>query len=186
MHEHLIRSAAKHCTKSDVVLDIGANVGSHSVALSKMLPHNTIMAFEPQQHICELLRNNLDSNTSTNVEMFCHALSNMEGESCFPAYDPFVDKINQGGQSLHANHDGERVKLRRLDDVLDKEGVTRVCMIKIDVEGHENAVFSGADVMLQRDKPVIYFEDGYGTDTHAYLKERGYCISNLDKYGGVN
>lgn len=188
MHKPLKNSISRHCNPGDVILDIGANMGSHSVALSKMAPENTIYSFEPQSHVCNLLANNVEANKAENVKIFCHALSAQEGESKFPKYDYTVDKVNQGGQWLNENNDGETVQLRVLDSVLKEHGSPRVCMIKMDVEGHENNVLDGARQMLSRDKPVMYFED-FKTHpesqitkelrTQDYLKGMGYCTVNL-------
>ena len=185
MHEKFKETSAVHCKEGDVVLDIGANMGSHSVALSKLLPNMKIMAFEPQRHVCTLLKNNVKLNGANNVDIYCHALSDHEGTSRFKKYDPATDKRNQGAQQINANFDGEEVKLRQLDTILEEHGNPRVCMVKIDVEGHERNVLNGARKMMARDKPPIYFED-WGQETCNYLRNLNYEITDLKDAGGRN
>jgi hypothetical protein len=84
------------------------------------------------------------------------------------------------------------VKVDTLDNILGKESVGKVSLIKIDVEGAEYFVLKGAENCIKRDKPVIVFEHGMGgsdcygnkpEDVFELLHDRcGLRISLLSDY----
>lgn len=179
MHPHMKNAIQNNCRDGEHILDIGANIGSHTVAFSKMGPNQFISAFEPQKHIFDTLDFNVSNNALSNVKTYGCALSDAPGQLQFPKYN--VDEINnQGGMSLSSENEGETVDLKVLDTVMNDENVSRVCVVKIDVEGHEKRVFKGADKILTVDKPVIFLEDHTGENVE-FLRNKGYCVSKFNE-----
>jgi FkbM family methyltransferase len=169
------RPGPSRADSGEVVLDIGANIGTHTVALAKM--GWRVIAFEPQRQVYELLHANILVNGCTRVNAFHMGLSN-EGGSLRMARYSLAQGANMGGVPLGKEHTGELVTVQKLDDVLAALGGPRVRLIKIDVEGHERQVFEGGAATLRRDRPIIYFEDHTG-ENQRWLRAFGYSIERF-------
>lgn len=140
------------------ILDIGANIGTHSLMFSETGP---VHAFEPVFH--EIVKLNIESNDlKHSVKIYPIALSDTEKTSniYIPQKTP-QGAINYGGTSMHPNeltkHDTEnpiKCTCHPLDNVYD--GTPSV--IKMDVENHELYVLKGAINTIKKHKPVIYAE----------------------------
>ena len=55
-----ITALINHLKEDDVAIDVGANKGSYLWALSKAVPRGKVIAFEPQQKLCDYLRKDKD------------------------------------------------------------------------------------------------------------------------------
>ena len=145
-----------------VFLDIGAHIGSHSVIYSKLCPNSRILAFEPQSTIFNILNHNIQQNNIKNCSSYNNAIghTNMDTTMSKYLYDGYnceieynTNKIfNYGGIGLGKN--GEYVKMITIDS-LDLE---RCDYIKIDVEGAEILVLTGALNTINKYHPIIFFE----------------------------
>ena len=138
------------------IIDIGANIGNHSLFFAKFLKNDRVHAFEPHQSNFELLQKNL---AGQKCQLYNLALSNFEGE--LPLYNSQIE--NYGGFSLHSYSNGTSFKV--LDSIpvrtLDSFNLNNITMIKIDVENHENEVLEGAKDTISRNKPIIFVENLY-------------------------
>ncbi len=140
----------------DVVFDIGAHIGWHSLILDRVLPPGArVYAFEPDPENFDLLRENLRRNDADRVVPVHSALSDEEGAAWLHRYPA----KNLGKHSLLPLHGGERVKVSTttLDAFWRDEGLDgRVPrLIKLDVEGFEHQVLRGAEGALERTDMVI-------------------------------
>ncbi len=144
------------CKQNAVVIEVGANIGTHTMALAKLVGANgRIYAFEPQRIIFQTLCANMALNSITNVEAFQVAVSNEEGSLLIPEFN--YDKENNfGGIELDKFQHGRKVPKVKLDDFLELE---RLDFMKIDVEGMEQSVIEGAALMIERFKPILYVEN---------------------------
>ena len=141
----------------DVGLDIGANVGIHTLTMAKLASKGRVLAFEPHPQTVERLRANLALNGVSNAEVVQAALLDREGTVSLFDRD---DNSNRAMASLH-DYDGwssMSVQGTTLDKALQDRGVDKVAVVKIDVEGFEPAVLAGAQAMLGRDRPALIFE----------------------------
>jgi FkbM family methyltransferase len=125
----------------DVVMDIGANFGLHSLYLSRAVgPNGKVLAFEPDPDNFALLCANLEANGCANVLPFQYALGEKSGD-----VELFQTEDNRGNLSLaDLGRTGRAVTvpMRRADEVL--RGLRlRPDVAKIDVEGAEPLVMSG-------------------------------------------
>ena len=128
----------------------------------------------PELHM--LLSANAVANNLARVRTLNCAVSDKEGTIDFPA-PPLSEKRNFGATGLGLSTETTaRVLLTTLD---------RLCAphpagtIKIDVEGHEPYVLAGAEKMILRDRPAIFFEAKAGpvtTANAAWFLERGYAL----------
>lgn len=138
------------------IIDVGANIGNHSLFFAKYINCNKIFAFEPFVKNIELFKNNL-SNYADKCILFEQALSDKDCK--MNLYN--TEQNNFGGFSLHKQDVSFEV-VTELDVVkLDNYNFTDVTLIKIDVENHENEVLMGSKKTILNNKPIIVLENSY-------------------------
>ncbi len=154
------------------ILDVGAHIGYHALSFAALYPRRRVFAFEPNPANCERLQHNLDLNASpaARVRLFPVALSDHDGRTGFNASTNVDDQTSSGGylQGIAPPLDdsvyqrsgfvGSTVAVRRLDGVVLEHGWGPVALIKIDVEGAEQLVLTGALELLRRDRPLLFIE----------------------------
>ena len=138
--------------ETKIAIDIGANMGVYSFLLAKKF--NRVLAFEPNVDASAKLR--AYTALCPKITLYDLGLSNRTGKEILnvPLYKGLP---NTGLGSMTNTFDsGESrvVNLCKLDDLqLDNVG-----FIKIDVEGHENDVLSGAELTIKRNMPILFIE----------------------------
>jgi FkbM family methyltransferase len=156
--EDEIDSYSALLTDGDTIVDVGANIGTHSVALAARFPHSQVAAFEPQPLAFSLLASNVLAARTGNVyPRNCGCGERQTVLHVTPDYESIGWNI--GAFSLRdadeSNSGSVEILLVPLDSVAFRR---RVQFIKIDVEGMEEAVLAGASKLIARDRPLIYFE----------------------------
>jgi FkbM family methyltransferase len=148
----------------DVVFDIGANVGLHSIVLSRLVGSSgRVFAFEPNSELIPALTYTL--RQLENATLHKVALSNKSAESSLfvPPDDSMASLVDWTTASPKFHQDGpshivECIE-RRMDDLTEDGTLPQPDFIKCDVEGAEAQVFGGACKTLNRvDAPLILFE----------------------------
>lgn len=141
-----------------VIFDVGANIGLTTVMASRRAGVvGSVHAFEPGPEAYEHLSLTVSSNNLKNVIMHQIAIGSVNGlmrfqeDSTSSASHLVVDGVSLG-QSTRS------VPVRRLDDVVSELGLTRLDLIKIDVEGHELSVLDGAVGTIRKFNPIIFME----------------------------
>ena len=138
-------------------LDLGANIGSIVVPVAKRRPDITALAVEAAPWIFTYLEKNISKNQLTNVRLINNALFNEDNRE-LDFFSPH-DKYGKGSLSPVFTNEGVKVKTRKVDTLLKELQLTKVDLLKIDVEGFEYFVFKGAEALLSApDAPVIIFE----------------------------
>ena len=149
-----------------VVLDIGANIGAHSVALARIVgPGGVVHAFEPQRILFQTLCANLALNSLPNVLPYHTALGSRPGKAHMPFFD-YTSPANFGGVAVDAFHEGETVAI----GVLDRANLPRCDFAKIDVEGFESEVLLGAADTIDRMRPILYVENDRKEKSQALIQ----------------
>ena len=115
-------------------IDIGANIGNHSLYLSKYF--NSVSGFEPQADLFTLLK--LNTKYQENIKIFNYGLSDKE-EKIKIYYD---DLNRMGGSFLKKNFKYEIVKTKMFDKIFTRLSFS---FIKIDVEGYELKALKGME-----------------------------------------
>lgn len=162
------------------VVDVGANIGAHSVALARIVEATgKVWAFEPQRLVYEVLVTNKVLNRLWQLE--CRALA-LAHTTTAAWYTPpcYTEAMNTGGVMFQVDGgwsgDAEiAVEARALDEL----GLGHVDFVKIDVEGMERDVLIGARETLRRDRPILYVEnDRYERQDAlvAELEAQGYTL----------
>ncbi len=154
-------------TPGDVVLDIGANVGLHTVAFARAVgPQGHVYAFEPVPKMAERNSLNCALNGQDNVTLVPCALG--EENSVIEMNINIADGGMEGTSSLletvHVERRPEQymtqqVTVRRLDDFFGKMvGSERLDFVKMDTEGFEPMVLKGGMETLRRYRPAMIIE----------------------------
>jgi len=156
-----------------VVIEVGSNIGAITVPLAKRVAK--VIAFEPQPVICVLLRRNVAQNgLDAKVSIFESAVGAARATSGLLPIDYDAPGINTGGVALVS--DG-KVPVIPLDEVC--QGLSRLDLIKIDVEGMERDVLVGAQHLINRFRPLLYVENDRVEKSAAlirYIMDIGYRL----------
>jgi FkbM family methyltransferase len=160
--------------KNGTFLDIGANIGNHSIYLSKHF--RRVISFEPIPRNCWIFKANRHLNRAHNITLVEKGLSSKSAQFYFGCEDPM--QTNTGlDDSKNGSEDAQAVEVVRGDDALQVLGVSNVVGVKIDVEGHEPEVIRGLEAVLQRDHPIVFWEAFQSTtaaESADLLKTFGY------------
>lgn len=149
-----------------VVFDVGANIGAHSVFFARAVgPGGTVAAFEPQRQVFQTLCANVALNGFGNV-MTLHAAAGAQPGMIHVPQPDYAKAGNFGGIALNAAGGGEPVQVMRLDQI----GAPTVALIKIDVEGMELEVLKGAEATIARHRPALYVENDRRDKSKALLE----------------
>jgi len=159
-----LHEMAKHIKDGDVIADVGANVGNHTIFFAKNFPKSTIIPFEPNNEAILLLNKNLASNNCPNVDN--SYIGNGLSEQNVNATSWRNGGNNLGGSKVLLNLDIKTVPTARQDNfhdisLLKGDDVFKtknVDFLKIDVEGHEFEVLAGLKKTIKRDRPKIFIE----------------------------
>jgi FkbM family methyltransferase len=155
---------------SPVVADIGANVGHHSLYLSKFA--GQVHSFEPWSKVSDQLLRHLKDNNIRNVKVHKVALGSMNETKLY--YAP--EGGNSGTGSFLSSHATDRnrpsaqLPVVNGDDYFQENGISRLDLLKIDVEGWEWFVLLGLVKTIQRCRPIVVFE--YSASTKRSLQGR--------------
>jgi FkbM family methyltransferase len=155
-----------------VFIDVGANFGVYTIVASKLVGETgKVIAFEPTAQSFAILQQNLKLNHLANVRAFQVALAETRRKAwLYYGWDPVGNSL---GMDPHCGGDGEEVQVETLDNMLEKTGIGRVDVIKVDVEGAEELVLRGATRSLIRHSPVVIFEVNPGCAAHLGLPPDG-------------
>jgi FkbM family methyltransferase len=137
-----------------VVIDIGANIGTHTLAFAKLTgPTGFVLAFEPQQLLHGILSANVRMNDLDWVRTHNKAVGRSAGTLTIPALNARENQ-NFGALNIYGHANGDVVDVIKLDDIR----LGRCDFIKIDVEGAEADVLAGAELIIRHFKPVLFVE----------------------------
>jgi FkbM family methyltransferase len=165
-----------------IAIDVGANYGLYSYALSKLYSH--VVAFEPNAKAMTPLA----AWNSPRVALQRCALSSGPGYSTL--YVPVkFGVVMTGWASLDSNNCPEADSLEELQvelRTLDSFGFTDVGFIKIDAEGHEFDVLKGAERTIRACLPHLLVEIRKNcTEVRELLAEWGYRCCTLRQLSGT-
>ncbi len=209
----------------DTVLDVGANIGVFSAAVSQRLDGDVhVLAFEPLPPIFAVLAENAEHAIPGQIEAFPYGLSareetlefsyfplmsclssslrgdgNIESETARvtasltqiiksgqamphlaflppPLLDAFIDSYVKSRLKFEKH----TVRVRPLSAVLEETGLARVDLLKVDVEGAEEAVLAGiADGQWSRIRQVVLELERFGArapEVTRLLEAKGYAV----------
>ena len=149
-------------TPKAIFMDIGANVGHHSIFLSKFA--SQVLAFEPYPKVNMQFKQQIAHNNISNIQIFEIGLS--DRRETLNYYAPTGN--NEGIGSFDESSIGKgntsygKLELQEGDQVIESDSWKNIKLIKIDVEGFEKKVIKGLSRTIEEERPVIVCEITYG------------------------
>lgn len=154
----------RHVKPGATVLDIGANIGAHTLQLARLVgPNGRVLAFEPTAFAFAKLCRNLQLNPElagrvTPLQCFLSGA----GDNRLPRA-VYSNWSLQPSPEAHDKHLGlpmptAGARSVTLDRVLAEHGVEKVDLVKLDVDGFECDVLAGSSGMIGRSRPTFVME----------------------------
>lgn len=166
---------------TDVIVDIGANIGSFSIWAARQANKGMVYAFEPDEYNFQLLQTNIKRNHCTNIEALHQAVSDQDGSISFYQQS----KENNVNHTMFPDHFATKVDVPSitLESWIRSVGVTKINLLKIDAEGAEYPILlsSPASVFKKIEKIYVeyhdYIDHGHQVETLVnFLQENGYDV----------
>ena len=153
----IVRVLGRLLGHRDNAIDVGAHIGVHTLSMARAT-RGSVIALEPNPVLKERLESNVRANDLHNVTVIQRAA--LDRAHPVPLHIPPSESRNEGMSSLIPLGDwpSSIVEGTTLDDLTIELELGRVGLVKIDVEGLEPAVLSGARRLIERDHPALLFE----------------------------
>jgi FkbM family methyltransferase len=160
--------------KESTAIDIGANIGNHSIFFSDIF--EKVISFEPNPITYKLL--SVNTFSLHNIHIVNLGLSDTDKEISLS-----VQTGNIGASSAIINRNSgleHKIRVIRLDDFQDLP--SNIELLKIDAEGMETHVLNGANELIRSTHPIILFEQwaselrNMSSDSIDLLKDLGYLF----------
>lgn len=164
-------------SKGNTIIDIGANIGNHSIFFQSFVC-NKLISIECNDSTIPILKNNLLKNIS-NYLIIEDAVGSENGAGIISMPDNSLDNIGMAKVVKVVTLNPSSIKIRTLDAIVtDVDNVYKnIGMIKIDVEGMELEVLKGANQILIQNKPHLFIEanePSYFNKIKNYLSKYNY------------
>ena len=184
LRDTMTRLAPEH----PVFIDVGANVGQHSLFMAAHGCH--VHSFEPFDKVRERLQLQVTNNKLQDLHVHPVGLSNENAK--LPFFAPTGRNVGIGSFDASTISKGNvsigELELVKGDDYFKAHGINRMDIVKIDVEGFEKPALRGLHETLQSMRPVVVCEITYGkplsfnsmTELVAHLPD-GYVLLTFDK-----
>ena len=179
------------------IIDVGANVGQFALLAREVFPLAQILSFEPLPECFAALESCLPA---PNFQAFNLALGDKDAELDFHSahHSPsssFLRMNDFHKEAFPESRDGQesesvKVKVRRLDDIVNGLDLKERILLKLDVQGYEDKVIAGGAELLKRVSVVIsetsfrplYDGQTLFKDVHGALLEAGFVFQgNLNQ-----
>lgn len=139
-----------------VVIDAGANIGIYAIMAARIASAGTIYAFEPSGGVYEVLARNVFPYSNVKIEKAALGESECQGRRLVVDVNSTISStLSDSGVSEIVSSTSEMVPVTTIDSYVNKKRIERVDFIKMDVEGYESKVLSGAEKIIRRDTPSM-------------------------------
>ena len=166
---------ANNIPNNTVILDIGANIGLHSLNLASKGFH--VHSFEPVPSTFNLLKCSKVANKFDNLIVNNFGLSSEDAILCVTFW-----LTNRGGNKLNTLDEcpeADKVVIKKLDDYVDTvlNGESPY-MMKVDVEGYELLAMRGGEKMFKNSPPKLIFSEG----TPEWFLQHGHDVKDFFEF----
>jgi FkbM family methyltransferase len=157
-----------------VVFDLGANIGLYALQAARGLEDGIVYSFEPNPSAYARLLRNIEANGVKNVRTFPCAVGAAPGRVRMR----MGSRTNVGEVVRDGDEGGRQIEVEMvtLDSMVEKLGVTRIDLIKMDVEGHEDRVLMGGERAAAMADRIVMEYHGLEllSKVRDFLEARGY------------
>ena len=131
------------------IIDVGANIGNHSVYFGALTNCKRVISIEPQPTAFKKLSKNIENNKLEDKVLPMNIAAGEKKGTC-SLYWKAEDKLG-GTQTV----DGDDTEMNALDNII---GNKKVSIIKMDIEGYEPSALIGAKRILEKQDPYLFIE----------------------------
>lgn len=196
--KHVLHNKQFKIPSNSTILDIGGNIGSMALSFAKIYPTCKVISFEPTEYALAKFKRNLELNKdlAKRIEVInCFLSDKSAQEHDIVAYSSWdISNKSSHVEGNHPVHGGTPMNATgvpafTLDEIIQKKNIENVSFIKIDTDGHEYKIISGAADTINSLRPAVIFEIGlYIMKEHSidfsfydqFFKERNYKIFDSD------
>lgn len=151
--------------QNKVILDVGSNIGLFAKAIIETTSYREIHLFEPSTELFE--KSKLVLSGFHNIHYNNVGLGDLDiSETLYKdpgsniGWNTILTKDPNQLSDFYKNLNSEKVKIVRLDEYY--KDIEDIGFIKIDVEGYERHVIEGALSLIEKFKPYLLVEVGWG------------------------
>jgi FkbM family methyltransferase len=171
-----------------VAIDVGANVGYFTVLFADIVgPQGYVLSFEPCRSTCTILRHNVAKNAFRHVHVVHAAVTHTTGK--IQLYYSTSEETHSIGRIESTTEAAETVAAWALDVYVDQVPLSRLDLLKIDVEGADLDVLRGARALLAKHRPYVIVEASEMSSTFGYkpnalsafLEQAGYRVLAIEQ-----
>lgn len=176
VHQDYFHPLINHCRS---ILDVGANIGIAAVWLKALVPDAELACIEPDPRNLPLARLNLAEN-DISARIFECAVAPYTGRAQLGIED-FYGKSCLDDSGLYQHKEFVEVETRRIPEILDELGWSRVDLLKMDIEGMERDILADAGDWLHR-VGLIVMEVHQNTspeELSSFLQPYGWTLQRL-------
>jgi FkbM family methyltransferase len=183
----IVEVLRSYCRGGERILDIGANVGYVSCALLHLVPQSRVVCVEPNPQVYRILAGNVAALGGDRAKALNLAVSDHDGTGAMTLH-PGNTGANQIVDPAGAA-DGATIPVALISGpkLFELSGLDRLDLIKIDVEGHEQAVLRSLAPVIQQQRPraVVFEHEGNLADPGSVIggvfAQAGYQIFGIEK-----
>ena len=171
-HEDEIKEIfVKNIKKDGTVIDVGANIGEFSLIASKKIgPGGHVIAIEPLEQVLRWLKKNFELNGFTNFEILELAVGEKAGTmTLYKKSDGSEIGILDSAITEKELVTDRKISIDTIDNIISSRNISKVDMLKVDVEGFEYEVFLGCKKSFKQNKIKKIICEIHST----YLKNKG-------------
>lgn len=159
-----VQTLRKLVRPGDIVFDIGANIGAHTLGLAMDVgPRGRVFAFEPTDFAFAKLERNLALNPELRARTDARQVL-LAAEPTAPCQaEIYASWPLRTDAPVHPKHRGRLAtttgaSVDTLDSLVEREGIERLNLIKIDVDGAEYPVLMGGVRTIKKFRPTLVME----------------------------
>jgi FkbM family methyltransferase len=181
--EHVLKRHAQLIPSGGVVVDVGANIGNHTIFYSNFSAARRVFCLEPNPVARRVLLANIEASGNRKVDTTFVEYGAGKVQGVFHVAE--IPANNLGAATLEERGKGRAVMVAPLDSLFKSE---RIDFMKIDVEGMEIDVLKGAYSVIRDHRPIIHVEvnELNLNSFYSFLNDVGYDICDLFRqYLGV-
>jgi|TARA_Y100000310_G_C20655410_1_gene801730 FkbM family methyltransferase len=163
-------------SKGDVVIDIGAHIGSFSLAIAKQFPQVKILSFEPSLDSYKVFKKNIEVNNYKNIVAFNKAITSQGKKITL-----YLDSVNSALNSVHARKNNcVEISSISIERVFQDNNIKKCAFIKMDCEVAEYDIILNTSLDILRKIELMVIE--YHNPVDFGIVNKKYTLSNLIKH----
>lgn len=173
----------KNIKSTDICFDIGGNIGYFSLLFAYLAPKGCVHVFEPIKLNLSMINTNAAINSMENLIINNSAVGSSRGSVKFSiSEDSAYSSIKNTGRIRELK--SISVPLTTIDDYVKSNGIKRIDILKVDVEGAENLVLDGLIEVLSNPskKPRFILMELYDDNLKVFNASIAKIIKKMEAF----